>query len=153
MCNIPVERYSTAQAAPGSGLAYWNVLACETFNSLVVDADDPGAFHGVMVRAPLGELTLMSAHSAAAQVSRINDPTRAARGPKWFDIHFQLSGRSANSQGGREAILEPGDFTLCDATQQLYLGLPSWHEDWQTHWEKKRERNKLRGAPSSRSPR
>jgi len=43
--------------------------------------------------------------------------------------------------------------SLCDATQQLYLGLPSWHEDWQTHWEKKRERNKLRGAPSSRSPR
>ncbi len=117
MCNIPVERYSTAQAAPGSGLAYWNVLASETFNNLIVDTDDPAAFHGVMVRAPLGELTLMSASSAPARVSRVNDPIRAARGPKWFDLHFQVSGRSANQQGGREALLEAGDFTLCDATR------------------------------------
>ena len=41
--------------------------------------------------------------------------------------------------------------SLCDATQQLYLGLPSWHEDWRKGWEKKRERNKLRDAPNSRS--
>jgi AraC-like DNA-binding protein len=117
MSSIPVERYSTAAAAPGAGLAYWNLLAAETFNSLVVDAEDPRAFHGAMVRAPLGELSLMSAHSAAARVSRVNDPSRAARGPRWFDIHFQLAGRSANSQGGREAVLEAGDFTLCDATR------------------------------------
>lgn len=117
MCTIPVERYSTAQAAHGFGLAYWNVLAAETFNNLVVDAEQPDAFHGVMVRAPLGELCLMSANSAPAQVSRLSDPGRAARGPRWFDIHFQLAGRSANVQGGREAILEAGDFTICDATR------------------------------------
>jgi len=117
MSGIPVERYSTASAAPGSGLAYWNTLAAETFNSLVVDTDDPAAFRGVMLRAPLGELSLMGANSAAARVSRISDPARAARGPRWFDIHFQLSGRSANLQGGREAVLEAGDFTLCDATR------------------------------------
>ncbi len=34
-----------------------------------------------------------------------------------FDLHFQLEGRSFNAQSGREAVLEAGDFTLCDASR------------------------------------
>jgi AraC-like DNA-binding protein len=117
MSGIPVERYSTADAPATGRLAYWNELACQTFNNLSVDADDPGGFRGDMVRAPLGELSLMSASSTAATVTRINDHSRIARGPRCFDLHFQLSGRSLNRQAGREALLEAGDFTLCDATQ------------------------------------
>ena len=33
-----------------------------------------------------------------------------------------------------------GLLSLCDATQQIYLGLPSWHVDWQKQWEEKRRR-------------
>lgn len=29
---------------------------------------------------------------------------------------------------------------LCNATQQLYLKLPSWHSDWQKKWEERRRR-------------
>ncbi len=117
MPAIPVERFSTAMAPSTAPLAYWNDLASDTFNNLVVDADDPSTFTGVMVRAALGELTLMSAESAAACVSRRDDPFRAARGLPNFDLHFQLAGRSLNSQGGREAALNAGDFTLCDASR------------------------------------
>jgi AraC-like DNA-binding protein len=69
------------------------------------------------VRAPLGEFTLMGAHSAPAEVRRVSDPLRAPKGLKAFDLHFQLSGHSLNIQGGREAVLHEGDFTLCDASQ------------------------------------
>jgi len=31
-----------------------------------------------------------------------------------------------------------GIIELADATQQLYLNLPSWHKDWQERWQKKR---------------
>ena len=117
MPAIPVERFSTATAPSAAPLAYWNDLASDTFNNLVVDADDPSAFSGVMVRATLGELNLMSAESAAACVSRRNDPFRSPRGLSAFDLHFQLAGRSLNSQGGREAALDAGDFTLCDASR------------------------------------
>ena len=112
-----VVRFSTA-AAPAEGrLAYWNALACEIYNNLVIDADPAGPFAAEMVRARLGELTLMSAHSAAARVSRRTDPERNARGLGMFDLHFQLKGRSINAQSGREAVLEAGDFTLCDAAR------------------------------------
>ncbi len=113
----PVERFSTQTFLPAERLAYWNTLASETFNNLSVDAAEPDAFQGEMARASLGELSLMSARSAPAQVTRVNDPSRAARGLRQFDLHFQLSGRSVNTQAGREAALETGDFTLCDASQ------------------------------------
>ena len=33
-----------------------------------------------------------------------------------------------------------GLLSICDATQQIYLKLDSWHTDWQKKWEKKRRR-------------
>ena len=117
MRSIAIERFSTSAAEPAARLSYWNALASETFNNLTVDCPEREMFHGEMVRAPIGELTLMSAASAPASVSRTSDALRAARGLKAFDLHFQLSGRSLNRQGGREAVLEAGDFTLCDASQ------------------------------------
>jgi hypothetical protein len=33
-----------------------------------------------------------------------------------------------------------GLMDLCNATQQIYLKLPSWHADWQERWEKRRSR-------------
>ena len=34
-----------------------------------------------------------------------------------------------------------GLLQVCDATQQIHLGLPSWREDWNAVWEKKRSRS------------
>ena len=33
-----------------------------------------------------------------------------------------------------------GFLELCDATQQIYLNLPSWHQDWHDRWEQRRKR-------------
>ena len=112
-----VLRFSTLAAPADTRLAYWNALASEIYNNMVIDADAEGAFAAEMVRARLGELSLMSAHSAPAKVSRSSDPQRNARGLGMLDLHFQLSGRSLNAQSGREAVLEAGDFTLCDASR------------------------------------
>ena len=124
MSGIPVERYSTVATPAVRRLAYWNDLVSQTFNNLSVDADRPEDFSGEMVRAPLGELSLMSAASAPARVTRISDPNRSVRGPRCFDLHFQMAGRSVNSQAGREVLLEAGDFTLCDATQPYTVSFP-----------------------------
>ncbi len=117
MPAIPIERISTAKAPRRGRLQFWNELASQTFNNLQVDALDPDGFTGEMVRASIGQLTVMSANSAPACVTRVNDPYRNAAGLKAFDLHFQLSGRSLNRQAGRQADLEEGDFTLCDASR------------------------------------
>jgi AraC-like DNA-binding protein len=112
-----VRRFSTSAVQDSSRLAYWNALASEIYNNMSIDADAGEAFSAEMVRAQLGELSLMGALSAPAAVSRSPDPHRTARGFDMFDLHFQLSGRSLNAQAGREAVLETGDFTLCDASR------------------------------------
>lgn len=112
-----IERFSTRSASTSGRLAYWNDLASQTFNNLRVDAADPDEFQGEMLRAQVGDLCMMGVASAPACVSRVNDPMRNARGRREFDLHFQLTGRSINGQAGREAVLEAGDFTLCDASQ------------------------------------
>jgi len=117
MGEAEVLRFSTSAAPADARLAYWNALACEIYNNLTIDADTGRPFAAEMVRARLGELTLMSAHSTPAQVSRQADPQRNARGLGMFDLHFQLKGRSLNAQSGREAVLEAGDFTICDASR------------------------------------
>jgi len=35
---------------------------------------------------------------------------------------------------------------LCDATQQIYLKLPSWHTDWHENWEGRRKRRQAAAA-------
>lgn len=117
MGDAGVLRYSTSTAPVDERLAYWNALACQIYNNLTIDAEAGRPFDADMVRARLGELSLMSARSTAAQVSRRSDPERNARGLGMFDLHFQLEGRSLNTQSGREAVLETGDFTLCDASR------------------------------------
>lgn len=43
-----------------------------------------------------------------------------------------------------------GLMDLCNATQQIYLELPSWHTDWQEKWEGRRKR--LHAAPAQATP-
>lgn len=37
-----------------------------------------------------------------------------------------------------------GLLDVCDATQQIYLKLPSWHQTWQQEWERRRKRRAQR---------
>ena len=49
------------------------------------------------------------------------------------------------SKGDQERFRNVYDLiSLCNASQQLYLGLPSWHEDWQKRLERKLGKRKSR---------
>jgi hypothetical protein len=36
---------------------------------------------------------------------------------------------------------------LCNATQQIYLNLPSWHAEWRKKWEERRRRREAEQKP------
>jgi hypothetical protein len=38
---------------------------------------------------------------------------------------------------------------VCNATQQLYLGLPPWEDQWSEHWEKRRQRKEQSAADTA----
>lgn len=39
-----------------------------------------------------------------------------------------------------------GLINLCDVTQQLYLGLPSWETEWHEKWEKRHQKRMAKGV-------
>jgi hypothetical protein len=41
---------------------------------------------------------------------------------------------------------------VCNATQQIYLNLPSWETEWHEKWEKQRKRRLARMSPNTLSP-
>ena len=43
--------------------------------------------------------------------------------------------KAFSQYGGARDILQ-----LCDHTQQIYLGLKSWHHTWREKWERRRQR-------------
>ncbi len=117
MTAVPVERYSTDQVEPAIRLAFWNDLARQTFNNMVVDAADGEPFEAELVRLPLGELSLAGSNSAPACVSFMGESSQGPMQERAVLLHLQYAGRCVNSQSGREAVLEAGDFTLCDASR------------------------------------
>ncbi len=116
MAAVSVERYSTAQVSPLTRLAFWNDLASRTLHDMVIDADDSAGFEAELVRLPLGELSLAGSHSTPACVSSMGGSSREPGRDRAVLLHLSYAGRCVNSQSGREAVLETGDFTLCDAS-------------------------------------
>jgi hypothetical protein len=43
-----------------------------------------------------------------------------------------------------------GLLNLCDATQQIYLQLPSWQTEWHEKWEKRRKRREAAAGPKKK---
>ena len=88
---------------------------------------------GAIARAPLADLSLAEVGSDAQLRHHVR--TQFASQRPLFFLQVQLEGESVNRQGGREASLKGGDFTLCDGTRHyeatfagparmLVLGVP-----------------------------
>ena len=76
------------------------------------------AFGGPTARAPIADLSLAEISSDAQMAQHARAHLGRPR-PSLFFLHLQLEGESVNRQQGREAILKPGDFTLCDSTRHF----------------------------------
>jgi len=108
-----LETFSTSGLAPRRRLEFWNDLACNTFTPIVADPLDLDGFRPSLSRASVGEILLSEVHSSPSIVRHTPEHVARTRQAMFF-LHAQLSGRSLNRQDGREAHLEPGDFTLFD---------------------------------------
>ena len=112
------DSVSTSAIAPEARLAYWNQFVADAFDDIVVDAGD--GFTGDARFRRIGAIEFARVDSSAAQVRRISPLINSAKGPL-FKIHLQENGCGINRQAGREAVLQPGGFTLCDASQPYSL--------------------------------
>ncbi len=117
-------RVSTSGIAPAARLAFWNQVVSEAFDDIVVDAK-PG-FEGAVAMRRIGDIEFARVESGAAQVRRLR-PLCGANG-SLFKIHLQERGCGVSRQGRHEAVLQPGAFTLCDASQPYSLEFSGFNQ-------------------------
>jgi AraC-like DNA-binding protein len=108
--------------------------AYEVFRPPTPGPMDIRTIGGALVRAPIADLSLAEVGSDAQLMHHVRTQFASPR-PSLFFLHVQIEGESVNRQGGREAALKAGDFTLCDGTRHyeatfagparmLVLGVP-----------------------------
>jgi len=100
---------------PRDRVAYWLEVARHAIVDHECRVKTPSAFDATMLRAPLGELSVMSIESLG-----LESVERTARGiahgeDNVFLLYLQLMGSATLSQDGRETVIHPGDLALLDA--------------------------------------
>jgi AraC-like DNA-binding protein len=111
-----IEVVSTDGLSGRKKVEYWNDLARTAMTAMTADPADVATFRGRMRRLELGEVRAVEVFSHGARVER--SPAHVAHSAETaFLLELQLEGASATRQGGREARLEPGDFTLLDSAR------------------------------------
>jgi len=106
---------------------YWNDVICRAFVPLRAArrADRPGFGARVETR-PLVEV------NRARILSQPQETVHGARevaetDTAYYFVNLQLAGRCAVRQGGRESVVEPGQFTVVDTTEPYFFDL---HGEW-----------------------
>lgn len=113
---MAIEVVSTDGLIGRKKVEFWNDLARTAMTAMTADPADIATFRGRMRRIEVGQVRAVEVYSHGARVER--SPAHIARsGETAFLLELQLDGVSATRQGGREAFLHPGDFTLLDSAR------------------------------------
>jgi AraC-like DNA-binding protein len=111
-----IEVVSTDGLSGRKKVAYWNDLAKSSMTAMTADPTDIATFSGRMRRMEVGEVRAVEVFSHGVRVKRSPaDVAHSAETP--FLLELQLDGMTVTRQAGREAHLEPGDFTLLDCAR------------------------------------
>lgn len=111
---------TTVGLAKKERVSFWSDLVCDTFVELDCAVGTPELFHGRIDRVSAGDLAFAHVTSSAHVVTRTRARIAHSRQDD-FLLSLQTAGRGMVSQGGREAVLQAGDFTLYDTTRPYDL--------------------------------
>jgi len=111
-----IQSFTTVGLPARQRRVFWSEVNSRTFTPLESLPLYPDDFNARLSRASLGVLSLSEATSDPAAV---HHTAKAASqcAEHVFLLHLQAYGRSVHCQGGREALLAEGDFTLCDSAR------------------------------------
>jgi DNA-binding CsgD family transcriptional regulator len=112
---------STQDVEARHRLAYWSDLVCAHLVKAQCDAPDgPEAFHGHILQHELGPMSLSRIQGSAQTVVRT--PRLVAQTTEeQILINIQRTGCSVVRQGGREAVLQPGDAAIYSSIRPYEL--------------------------------
>lgn len=130
-----METYSTRGLPAARKVSFWNQISSETFAAMEIRPRDSLGFDGVLSRAPLGPLTLMDVHSAAARIrhtrahiARADDPSLLLLAPLQRALQLSIEGGVAVAVAAGECCFidhaRPYEIVHGDAVRTLCVDIP-----------------------------
>lgn len=104
-----------ADKHPRDRLAYWYDVACKVFVKHECRVESSPVFDASIQRGTLGELSIIEVESQGLNYAAVSARDIANDEDGVFLFGLQLEGCATVIQDGREATLQPGDFSLLDA--------------------------------------
>ena len=121
-----IRTYSTEGLMPADRLVFWNDCIGQFITSIETTPGDFDRYNSWLNVADCGAVTMLDATSEPACNSHakkfVNSGTE-----RLFVLHVQKSGESVSSQDGRDALLLPGDFALCDTARSFDVSFAEPH--------------------------
>lgn len=118
--------FSTEMVPAEKRASYWRDVVGKAFVPLSCDIGTPGSFRGWIKQSALANLHVVElrcdAHSARRTPLHISGQI-----DECFLVAFQTAGQGVFEQDGRVAVVDPGDFFLCDSSRPYEL---SFHDDF-----------------------
>ena len=117
---------STDDVEPPWRLDYWQDILASRFGVPELHCNDPDrrTFAGRVVGLEVGPFTVSRVTARRAEVAR-SSVVAATRRADDFHLEIPLRGVAVLAQGGREAVLRPGDFALYDNSAPFRYGFRS----------------------------
>lgn len=109
-----MHSFSTAALPPTGKVAAWNALYASHLASVDFQPADRRAFRAELTMGELGPLGMARMRADRSHIDRTPSHIRRAS-RRLYTFVLQERGRSLFSHCGHEAVLEAGDFALCDS--------------------------------------
>lgn len=114
-----LERFSTCGLLPRQRVEFWNEL-CSIHTPVATQPFDLNTFQPSCACGVVGDIPVSEICSSASTVDHTSQHVAGTREPVYF-LHVQLAGTSVHRQGGHEAHLREGDFTLLSSTRPYQM--------------------------------
>lgn len=111
-----LQVFSTAGLPRGRGFCYFQKAICQAVVRLEAHRRRFGEYDAEIQTNSLGPLELVRVRCDPVLIERTSRSIAADR-TQWYFITLQLERNGIVSQRGRDALLQPGDFTLLDSTE------------------------------------
>ncbi len=122
---MSLTNYSTSSVQQSQQFEYWNDAICSVFTALHCQPVESNKNEKLGYRASLenwafGDLQISKVFASASNVEH-GSLEVAASNDDMHLVHLQISGTSRNKQGNNEALLKPGEFTICNSAMPYSL--------------------------------
>jgi AraC family transcriptional activator of tynA and feaB len=126
-----MEMWTTNDLPERDQFSYWREVLCEAYIALdPVRPSSTGVFAGQVTAHPLSSINVTTISSGRQKVYRGRREISRMPTEVYF-LNLQLRGQCCMQQGGRAALLNPGEFSIVDSTEPYLNDYCS--DDWEQY--------------------